>query len=53
MPDGIWWPAHRIATSGKYHDSLHTILSEWSYLDVMKVNELLDRWESAVTEAEK
>jgi hypothetical protein len=51
VPAGIWWPAHRIAVSGRYHDSLHTIMSEWSLADVVQVNELLDAIEAAEAEA--
>jgi hypothetical protein len=47
LPTGIYWPAHRIATSGRYHDSLHTILTEWGLPDIRLANELLDAFEDA------
>ena len=53
MPEGIWYPAHRIATSGKYTDPLHTIETEWSYVDVVLANRFLDAWEDAVAQADK
>lgn len=38
---------HRIATSRRYSDSLHTIETEWSVEDVMLANEVLDALEDA------
>jgi hypothetical protein len=42
---------HRIATSRKYSDSLHTILTEWSLAHVWAANDLLDVLEDAEAEA--
>ena len=53
MPEGLWYPAHRIATSGQYTDSLHTIETEWSYVDVILVNRFLDAREEAFANAER
>lgn len=36
------WPLHRIATSGRYHDSLHAISTEWSLVDVWQANDVID-----------
>lgn len=51
LPGDIAWPLHRIATSGKYHDSLHVIESEWSLLDLQQANEVLDAYEDAEAQA--
>lgn len=51
MPEGIHWPVHRIATSRRYSDSLHTILTEWSIADVYAANDLLDELDDAEARA--
>jgi hypothetical protein len=33
---------HRVATAGRYTDSLHTILTEWSLADVYAANAVID-----------
>ena len=45
------WPAKRVATSGYYHDSFHTIMTCWSLRDVIDANELIDAYEDAKAEA--
>jgi hypothetical protein len=47
IPPGVAWPVHRVATSGRYQDSLHTILTEWSIADVWDANDVLDAMEDA------
>jgi hypothetical protein len=42
VPPGVLWPLHRVATSGRYHDSLHIISTEWSVADVYDANDLID-----------
>jgi hypothetical protein len=41
------WIVHRIATSRRYTDSLHTILTEWSLEQVLEANDVLDAIEDA------
>jgi hypothetical protein len=41
------WLIHRVATSSRYKDSLQTIETEWSLLDVLLANELLDNIDAA------
>lgn len=38
---------HRVATSRRYTDPLHTILTEWSLADVWTANAVLDAIEDA------
>jgi hypothetical protein len=38
----IPWVVHRVATAGRYTDSLHTILTEWSLADVYAANAVID-----------
>lgn len=45
------WTVHRVATSGRYHDALHTILTEWSLADVMDANAILDALDDAAERA--
>ena len=33
---------HRVATAGRYTDTLHTILTEWSLADVYAANAVID-----------
>lgn len=47
LPEGVPWPVHRVATSRRYTDSLHTILTEWSLADVWTANAVLDAIEDA------
>jgi hypothetical protein len=51
LPAYIDWRFHRIATSGHYHDGLHTIETEWSLADVFEANEVIDAIEHAQAEA--
>jgi hypothetical protein len=47
LPAHIPWAVHRIATSRRYNDSLHTILSRWSVADVFDANDVLDALDAA------
>lgn len=47
LPAHIPWSVHRVATSGRYPDALHMILSEWSWADVMDAIAVLDAFEDA------
>jgi hypothetical protein len=38
----IPWVVHRVATAGRYTDTLHTILTEWSLADVYAANAVID-----------
>ena len=38
----IPWPVWRVASSGRFGDSLHTILSEWTLADVHAANQIID-----------
>ena len=38
---------HRIATSRRYSDPLHTIMTRWSLVDVFEANLVLDALEDA------
>lgn len=48
LPATVCWPIHRVATSGKYQDSLREIEMEWSLTDLWDANAVLD----AMTDAE-
>lgn len=52
IPGHIPWPVHRVATSGHYRDSLHTILTEWSLADVAIANAVIDGLEDAAEAAQ-
>lgn len=41
------WQVHRVATSGRYNDSLHTILTEWGLADLHDANAMLDALDEA------
>lgn len=43
----IPWPVWRVATSGRFGDSLHTILNEWTLAGVYAANGVLDALEEA------
>lgn len=47
------WPLHRVATSGKYSDSLHIISTEWTLVDVWQANDVIDAHDDAAARAEK
>lgn len=38
----IPWVVHRVATAGRYTDSLQTILDDWSLADVYAANAVID-----------
>lgn len=44
---------HRVATSRRYADSLHVILTEWSLADVYAANAVIDALEDAEARAHK
>lgn len=48
----IPWPVWRVATSGRFGDSLHTILNEWTLADVYAANQVIDALTDAEAEAE-
>lgn len=53
-PHLAWeWPLHRIATSGLYQDSFHTLCTEWTLLDVLNANDVINAIEAARAEAQK
>ena len=51
LPPEVSWPVHRVATSRRYADSLHVILTEWSLADVWDANAVLDALEDAEARA--
>ncbi len=51
IPKGVLWPIHRVALSGRYHDSLFTISTEWGLDDLWDAIELLDAIEAAESES--
>lgn len=38
----IPWPVWRVASSGRFGDSLHTILNEWTLTNVYEANQIID-----------
>lgn len=46
--EDIPWPVWRVATSGRFGDSLHTILNEWTLAQVYAASQVID----ALTDAE-
>lgn len=51
VPPDVFWPAHRVATSRRYTDPLHTILTAWSLDQVYDACDVLDAIEGAEAEA--
>lgn len=51
LPAEIEWALHRVATSGRYHDSLDTIATRWSLADLFDAHDVLDALEDAEAEA--
>lgn len=47
LPEEVPWMVHRIATSRRYCDPLHTIMTRWSLVDVFEANLVLDALEDA------
>lgn len=47
VPAGIPAEVYRVATSGRFNDSLHTIVTEWGLTDVWDANAYLDALEDA------
>jgi len=42
LPGDVPWEVHRVATSRRYTDPLHTIMTRWSLIDVWRANLVLD-----------
>lgn len=51
IPARVPWALHRIATSRRYTDSLHTIATEWSLVDLYDAHAVLDALEDAEAQA--
>lgn len=49
----IPWPVWRVASSGRFGDSLHTILTEWTLADVYAANLVIDALSAAEQEASR
>ena len=49
----IPWPVWRVATSGRFGDSLHTILNEWTLAQVYAANQVIDALSVAEERASK
>lgn len=47
----IPWPVWRVASSGRFGDSLYTILTEWTLADVYAANQVIDALSAAEQEA--
>lgn len=47
LSDEIEWALHRVAVSGRYHDSLDTIATRWSLRDLYDALDVLDALEDA------
>lgn len=53
VPGHLLWPAHRVATSGYYHDSLEAIMDRWSLADLVDACDVCDALDGAHAEAPK
>lgn len=53
IPGHVPWVVHRVAVSGHYHDSLHTILTQWSLADLVDAHVICDELDRAQAEATK
>lgn len=42
LPGDVPWEVHRVATARRYSDSLHTIMTRWSLVEVWRANLVLD-----------
>lgn len=51
LPARIPWPLHRVATSGYYHDGLHTIATRWTLAEVVDAWEVCDALDGAKARA--
>jgi hypothetical protein len=47
VPGHLCWPVHRVATSGHYHDSRHTIETRWSLWNLVEAFEVCDAIDTA------
>lgn len=53
VPGHLLWPAHRVATSGHYHDTLEAILTRWSLADLVDAVAVCDALDDARAQAAK
>ena len=53
MPGHLFCPAHRVATSGYYHDGLEAILTRWSLADLVDAHLYCDALDDARAQAAK
>jgi len=53
VPGHLLWPAHRVATSGHYTDSLETIMDRWSLADLADAWDVCEALDAARAEAVK
>lgn len=53
VPGHLFWPAHRVATSGHYHDTLEAILTRWSLADLVDAVAVCDALDDARAHAAK
>lgn len=53
IPGHLPWVAHRVAVSGHYHDSLHTILTAWTLADIIDANDVCDALDDARAAAQE
>lgn len=44
------WPLHRVATSGRYHDPLHVIETEWSVRDLLVALDVIEELDRVASE---
>ena len=51
VPGHLLWPAHRVATSGHYNDSLETIMDRWSLADLVDAWDLCEAFDVARAES--
>lgn len=49
----IPWPVWRVATSGRFGDSLHTIMEEWTLAQVYAASQVIDALGAAEERATK
>lgn len=51
VPGHLFYPAHRVAVSGYYHDSLEAILTRWSFQDLVDAHIHCDALDEARAQA--
>ena len=47
IPGGIFYPPHRVAMSGYYHDTLEAIEDRWSLARLVEAHLLCDAFDAA------